>query len=310
MSVLGKIRGGLGKRRRAKEREARMRALADAFAEPALPVMLVEYDTQTVGMFAQLSACLKSAEAAEHYGKRVVMRLVSPNYREADDKPDWFSAYFVNKALADLPQGQAPIILRESGELPFGARFASRCEARDTFVRHFAIRPEIEAEVDAFATAHAIGPHTLCLHYRGTDKFNEAPAQAIDDVIERVTRYAQSLEGVRNLFVASDQAAFVERALAGIAGLPVVVMDDSLRSDGDTPLHTAKLRAGNRAMARDAILNCMVLARGGWLCRTSSFLSAWSAVFNPRIALASLNAPYDEKTWRLETVVQEDSLRI
>ncbi len=117
MSVLGKIRGELSKRRRVKEREARIRDLSRAFADPMHSVALVEYDTQTVGMFAQLSACLKSAEVAEHYGKRVVMRLVSPNYREADDDPDWFSAYFVNRALADLPADMAPILLRESGEL-------------------------------------------------------------------------------------------------------------------------------------------------------------------------------------------------
>ena len=164
--------------------------------------------------------------------------------------------------------------------------------------------------MDAFAREHRLGAHTLSLHYRGTDKHREAPQQAVADVIERVSRYIDTLQGVENLFVASDESAFIEAASGGIAGLPVISMDDSVRGHEGKPVHLQGLKEGNRAMGYDAVRNALMLSRGGWLCRTSSFLSAWSAVFNPDIKVAVFNAPYEDATWRLERVVLQDALRI
>ena len=200
--------------------------------------------------------------------------------------------------------------MSNGGELPLEPIYESREEVKALFTRHFGIRPEIEEQVDAFAREHRLGAHTLSLHYRGTDKHREAPQQAMADVIQRVSRYIDTLQGVENIFVASDEASFIEAASDGIAGLPVVSMDDSVRSDEGTPVHLEGLKAGNRAMGYDAVRNAVMLSRGGWLCRTSSFLSAWSAVFNPDIKVAVFNTPYEETTWRLERVVLQDARRI
>lgn len=310
MRPLAKIRSIMAQRRKTKERENRKRLVARAFADPASDVARITFDTDAIGMFAQLSACVKAAEAAERSNKRLLMRLTSGNYRDPGDDPDWFASFFYNKAL-DQDSRDAPwVTIRDGSELPFDTQFQTLFEAHGVFARHFGVQPHIAAQAEAFATAHDLGPHTLSLHYRGTDKFAEAPHQDIDDTLVRVARYAETLEGVTNIFVASDVARFVDKASAGIAGLPVAAMDDSSRSVDDKPVHLGRLKAGNKAMGRDAILNCLVLARGGWLCRTSSFLSAWSAVFNPEIKIATLNVPYEKTTWRLEHVVLKDAVRV
>ncbi|MEM7690219.1 MAG: hypothetical protein AAF291_14465 [Pseudomonadota bacterium] len=274
-----------------------------AFRDPATPIIHLSFDGGGTGMFAQLSGCIQAAEIAERFGKRPVMRLMSANYRESGADPEWFGAFFANKGEAQLPHDQPATVMCDGSDLPTKASYTTRQQAKDLFDRHFAVRPEFLDEIDAWASANAIGPNTLAIHYRGTDKHTEAPTQRIDDVLQRVARYVDTLEEVQNIFVASDEAAFVEQACRGVAGLDVVALDDSSRSAGDAPLHLQKLHVGNRAMGRDALLNCLMLAQCGWLCRTSSFLSAWSAIFNPEIKIAMLNEPYGHTTWLPESII-------
>lgn len=284
-------------------RARRRKAIDRAFRDPATQIVHLSFDGDGTGMFAQLSGCIQAAEIAERFAKRPVMRLMSANYRESGADTEWFRDFFLNKAEGALPQGQRAAVMYDGSDLPNKASYTTLQQAKDLFDRHFAVRPEFFEEVREFASANAIGPNTLAVHYRGTDKHTEAPTQRIDDVLQRVARYIDTLEGVQNIFVASDEAAFIEQACRGLAGLDVHALDDSTRSAGDTPLHLAKLQDGNRAMGRDALLNCLMLAQCGWLCRTSSFLSAWSAIFNPEIKIAMLNEPYGHTTWLPESII-------
>ena len=288
----------------------RRRAVAKAFAARGRDIVHLEFDTHSIGMFAQLSFCMTVAQLAEKHGKRPVMRLVSANYRDSAEAPEWFGSYFVNQAAPDLPADLRATRFRFKEELPKIAPIASLEEIAALFANHYGIAPDIVAQVDDLAQKLSIGPKTLTLHYRGTDKFTEAPLQEAEDVLERVARYADAQDGVENIFVASDEAAFVERALKGVGGRRVVALDDSVRSDNGQALHAPGFRPGNSAMGRDAVLNALMLSRGGWLCRTASFLSAWSVVFNPTIKIALLSVPHEETTWQLEKLILKRAERI
>ncbi|MEM7703815.1 MAG: hypothetical protein AAF251_17905 [Pseudomonadota bacterium] len=288
----------------------RRRWLAKALRDPGADIIELVYFARRTGMFGQLSACLQAAEVAERLDKRPVMRLTSDNYRVSDDSPEWFGAFFVNKADADLSAPRARGFMRDGSDLPYHATYTNPAEAQALFDRHYAVRPEFVEEVDTLAAANSVGPRTLAIHYRGTDKYTEAPAQAMRDVLDRIARYIDTLDGVENVFVASDVAPFVEATGQGIAGLPVFSLDDAVRSSTDTPVHTQSFHASNMAMGRDALLNCLMLARCGWMCRTTSLLSAWSAIFNPEIEVAILNEPYAHSVWRPEKILLLSARRI
>jgi len=261
-------------------------------------------------MFGQLQNTLQAAEVAERSGKRLTVRLTSDNYRESEDCPEWFANYFVNKAENDLSASRAKAFMRDGTDLPFKETYTTRVEAKALFDRHFAVQSEFVEEVASLSAAHNIGPKTLAIHYRGTDKFSEAPAQDIENVLERVVRYIDTLDGVENVFVASDVAPFIEETSKGIAGLPTFSLEDAVRSSTETPVHTQSFHSSNAAMGRDALLNCLMLAQCGWLCRTISLLSAWSAIFNPDIKVAIFNEPYDHSLWQPEKILLSDAVRL
>ena len=296
--------------RRKVEKKLRRRAVAKAFTDPSRDIVHLEFDHISIGMFAQLSYCVKIAQLAERHGKRPVMRLLSANYRDTPQSPEWFGTYFVNKAAGDLADDLRPTRFLFRDELPKIGLIETLEETAELFARHYGIAPDIEAQVAALAQELSIGPQTLTLHYRGTDKFVEAPLQEAEDVLERVARYADSQQGVENIFVSSDEAAFVERALKGVGGRRVVALEDSVRSDNGQALHLPGFREGNSAMGRDAVLNALMLSRGGWLCRTASFLSAWSVLFNPSIKVALLSVPHEETTWQFEKLILKRAKRI
>ncbi|MEL6540770.1 MAG: hypothetical protein AAFQ34_05145 [Pseudomonadota bacterium] len=288
----------------------RRRWLAKAFQDPDTDILEFVYFARITGMFGQLSACIQAAEVAERFDKRPVMRLTSDNYRVSDGDPEWFATYFVNKADDDLAAARGKAFMRDGSDLPCGATYTNPAEARALFDRHYAVRPEFIEEVETFAGANSIGPRTLAIHYRGTDKYTEAPTQEMRDVLDRIARHVDTLDGVENVFVASDVAPFVEATAGGVAGLPTVSLDDAVRSSSDIPVHTQSFHAANAAMGRDALLNCLMLARCGWMCRTTSLLSAWSAIFNPDIKVAILNEPYAHSVWRPEKILLSTAQRI
>ena len=114
--------------RRKLENRLRKRALARAFADPTRDIVHLQFETKTIGMFAQLSSCVRAADIAQRFGKRPVMRLVSENYLDPGEQSDWFSTYFVNKAETDLPPDLAPTIMSNGGELPFEPPYESRSD--------------------------------------------------------------------------------------------------------------------------------------------------------------------------------------
>jgi hypothetical protein len=67
----------------------------------------------------------------------------------------------------------------------------------------------------------------------------------------------------------------------------------------------------NRIKAREALVNCLLLARCRALIRTASFLSGWASVFNPELSVIMLNRPYQEALWFPDReVLRHESTRV
>jgi hypothetical protein len=152
-------------------------------------------------------------------------------------------------------------------------------------------------QVDAWAERHLGTGSVMGLHFRGTDKSSEAQPVPVAAVFEAVNRYISEHPSLKTVFVASDEASFVDAAAHSIVGARVVAHEDSLRSRDGLAVHT-QLKAGDPALkAFDALMNCLLLSRCEVVVRTASFLSAWASVFNPQLKVFMLNRPYAKSLW-------------
>jgi hypothetical protein len=261
----------------------------------------VAFVNQSIGMFAQMNFCLYMARYVERSGQRLHITLSSENYLDPDYGPNWFDYFFFHKNSESGTQ--KPIKIWDNSQLPLTSSGLTLKEANRIFFSQFGVRSEILQAVDDFVQKNDIGKHTIGVHYRGTDKNTEAASVEIAVALDKVRSAVAADGNWHNIFVASDVAAFVSAALIHLSDLRVACLDDSVRSNGNDPVHLGAARVGNYAMGRDALVNALVLSRCGSLIRTASFLSAWASIFNPSLPVLLLNEPYSEKLWFPEVVI-------
>lgn len=171
----------------------------------------------------------------------------------------------------------------------FTERQLSRGQVFRLIQKYIKIRPAIQKKVDEFFQKNLQGNYVIAVHYRGTDKQMEAPRLAYEVVALAVEEYIckHSLPGYK-IFVASDEQSFIDYMQAQF---PEKVFNyPAARSGDDTALH---VHAENPYLnGEDAIIDCLVLARGDVLIRTSSNLSLWSTYFNPHMPVIEVSKRY------------------
>ena len=70
------------------------------------------------------------------------------------------------------------------------------------------VQPAVREQADAFVAAEWRG-HMIGVHYRGTDKWEDAPRVAYEQMAA-VIRKAMSGKSDSRIFLATDEAAFVD----------------------------------------------------------------------------------------------------
>lgn len=272
------------------------------------PALHLNFYGEGIGFFAQLSAILDFFRHAEARGFQPYVRLTSLNYLDSDKGDDWFDYFFERQLPPGAPAAGRALRIGNIREMPEFERDLSLAEANALFFRHVRIKPDITGAVDGFCRAHAIGPDTVGVHYRGTDKVEEAARPAYDAVFAVIDAVLARRPGAAGLFVASDEQAFIDAAASRFPGLTITVFDDSARSRDGQPLHFGGRAPGNYALGRDALMNSLILSRCGGVVRSTSFLSAWSSIFNPDLPVVLLNTPYDDKLWFPERQIMRSAV--
>ncbi len=265
----------------------------------AKSVLHLEFHGEGIGFFAQLSACLHAFRHAEAHGLTPFIKLSSPNYLDSGMGDDWFQYYFDHQTPPGdtQPGNRRALRIGDISEMPGISSDLSLAEANTLFFKHVRIKPGIGAAVDQFCQTHLIGAGTLGIHYRGTDKKEEAVLLGYDAAFSKIGAVLMQRPGVTNLFVASDEQAFINRIAGRFPHLPVVTFEDSVRSQDGRPVHLGQRAPGNYLMGLDALMNSLLLSRCGAVARTTSFLSAWSSIFNPALPVFLLSVPYSGKLW-------------
>jgi hypothetical protein len=278
-------------------------------------VIDVEIDHVHGGFFAQLNWCLYIFAYAKANSVVPRVSLVSQNYGCGTKRHDWFQDYFrYNVPIRNERVFRAIRKKRITDDSELGFEIdqdLTMQQAHNIFFETVTVRDPVREEVDNFVRQNYFGNCMLGIHYRGTDKATEAPRITY----ERVQRHLDDLLENRQfsgVFLASDEQSFIDFLLKKVSGIPIVAREDSLRSIDGKPVHRNVLHLGHPKspigkLGLDALVDCMLLARCHSILRTSSFLSAWSSIFNPRLHVHLLNTPYAEALWFPEREIMKSA---
>jgi hypothetical protein len=280
------------------------RRLADAFRfrvavirnRPDLPIELHAQN----GLFAQLNWCLYICKYCEERGLRPRLRLTGPNYGDVAGE-DWLSPFVRIGTETAVDRERRYLRMTHISELGIAGTYRrlTLAEGHRLFSRHFEIRKPVIDHATAFWNGEFGDRPVLGVHFRGTDKHSEAPTVPFDTVMAEIDRALTDQADLKDVFLASDEQRFIERATAALAarGIRATSHPDIVRSTDGKAAFVHQLPGRNAAKIHDALVNCILLSRSTVLLRSASFLSGWASVLNPRLRVRMLNAPYAATTW-------------
>jgi hypothetical protein len=148
-------------------------------------------------------------------------------------------------------------------------------DAHELFYRNFAIREQFIDEARALFTdgfEEAVG-----VHFRGSDKRLEVKRIAFQDVAAAVDS-AMEVSGCENLFVATDEAAFLEFAEQQYGKRHARSLECKHLSDGISGAHY--MPGDGFEKGREALVTLLALSMCKLCVRSPSHLSAWAKILN------------------------------
>ncbi len=157
--------------------------------------------------------------------------------------------------------------------------------------RYIKPRREIIDKVEEFERQNFTGRFVISVHYRGTDKISEAPRISYKKAADTVESVIQKISASEpwTIFIATDEELFLEYMRLIFGTDHICFRKETTRSfRDDGPIHLNRENDPYK-IGEDAIMDCLLLARGDHLVRTSSNLSLWATYFNPDMPVTELS---------------------
>jgi hypothetical protein len=210
-------------------------------------------------------------------------------YRDAAVGPDWWQYYFEPLDAGGEHGAPARVVSPHYHDLCANRveRGMSRATAAALIDRYVVVRPRIRSLVDDYVREHWSTHFVVGVHYRGTDKAEDAPRVPYAQV-EATVRETMKRSGAARcrVFLATDEQAFVDYMRSRFPDeLRYRAMFRS-RDGRPTDVFNAD---SNHKKGEDALVDCLLLSRTHHLVRTASNLSLCSTLFNPRLPETLLN---------------------
>ena len=146
----------------------------------------------------------------------------------------------------------------------------------------------MQEQVDRYWLDHIKDVHVIGIHYRGTDKVEEAAMVPYDagclTSVDPALQRAGPNRG--KIFVATDEQAFLDHMLEQFPGQ--VLYREMPRSVDGRPIH--KRSGDGFRSGADAVIDCLLLSRCSELVRTDSNLGLFATFFNPELPVQLLGA--------------------
>ncbi len=210
--------------------------------------------------------------------------------------PNWFDYYFLPIDLGNRGATYTEI------NHPYGRGFehpeihkVSLEKISSIVKKYIIVKPEIEHDIQNFVKDNFSDKFVIGVHYRGTDKAEEAPRVAYTKVSEEIRHQAREHHLRRfKIFLATDEKQFLD-FLETEFPRDVITVPGTERSTNGNPLHIGKDKDLYKT-GKDAIIDCILLSRTNLLIRTSSNLSRWSTYFNPKLKVIELSKRHGEES--------------
>lgn len=276
-------------------------------AEPDAPpdpdaTLVVDVPFYDPGLFSFMATIVGAVDAYERG------TLVASGLRVSFDKGRWLDEsrgsnwWEYHMEPVCLGRQDGPVRHMSSrkmahAELAFSAIVLDRNIAAPLVRRHIRPRAHVLEEVAAFRMARLQGRHVVGVHYRGTDKPVELQTVAsyvdvLDAVSAEVAAAASRAARDVAVFVASDEEDFVAACRGRFPGM--CVHTAATRSTlGGPAVHRSMTRPYDAA--REALVDCLLLAGSDVLVRTSSNLGQFAGFFSPGMRVTRLNRSNFEK---------------
>lgn len=240
------------------------------------------------GVFSEVTAvlgCLKHyEERPEIYAGVHVDFMADGLYYEPAAGPNWWEYYFepvcvgvdTHAARRTVPAWQHDFFAEHT------EREMSRTIAASLMVRYVRAKRVVQDQVEQFWRDHLQNASVIGIHYRGTDKSEEAPAIPYDALVMAVREALPAADaGPWKLFAATDEQAFLDHL---VTVFPRKVFYREVRRSVDgKPVH--KTPGDGFQKGLDAVVDCFLLSRCGRLVRTASNLGLVATYVNPTVAV-------------------------
>jgi len=244
------------------------------------------------GLFSEFAAVLGALEHYEQWrpiyaGLRVDFADQGLYYDPAHGE-NWWEYYFDRIEIGSRDAAVTKVVSdRQHDIFAYAISRLSRQRGFEVIDRHIRPQAQIREKVDAYVRDNFSDSFVIGVHYRGTDKWEDAPRVSYDDVYAAIQRVANTrASGRYKVFVATDEKAFLDfLMLRHPSGL---LYRDMFRSVDGRPIDVVN-QDGHHKKGEDAVIDCLLLSRCNYLVRTASNLSLCSILINPALPELALN---------------------
>jgi hypothetical protein len=157
--------------------------------------------------------------------------------------------------------------------------------------KYVKVKPHIEEKVNQIVE-NSFGYSTIIgVHYRGTDKWTEAPRAPYENVAAYVDDTIAELEEIGHsdikIFVATDEQNFLDYMRERYPSI-VICYEESERSVDGVCVHMSGTGGTPYKKGEDALIDCLLLSKTDILLKTASNLSLCASYFNPEIPVVNM----------------------
>ena len=270
-------------------RAVRLGAVAAHMRSPEVAVVECRQGADVSGLFSEVAAVigfLDHYDRWQHLYAGVRVDFNDGLYYEPAVGPNWWNYYFEPIEIGD--RGAPERVVNPH----YHDLCANRVERRlprhagaALVGRYVRVTAAVNDIAEAFIRDHWRSAHVIGVHYRGTDKAEDAPRVPYEHMAA-VVREAMTGKPESRVFLATDEAAFVDYMDSAFLGR--IAYRRMFRSADGRPIDVVN-SDGNHQKGLDAVLDCVLLSRTNFLIRTASNLSLCATLFNARLPEMLLN---------------------
>jgi hypothetical protein len=279
-------------------------------------VLLLQLKHRKLGLFASLTVVLRAVQYAEMNNFSLNISVENENYRDSNEHSSNFLSNYFDSAIfvKECPNRSGTVAvsnLKSLWELPlYREPTLTLSEASQIVKKHLIPKSEVTQAADTYIGSNLARPY-IAVHWRGTDKFKEAPIVSVCDYFNKLLPILEAASEDTLVFFATDDHQNLVKFLAKAKQLGVAsrvrYREGLVRSLDGSPGHLSNVsvRPTERDKGLDALVDSLILSKATCLIRNVSLLSAWSVIFNPNLRVITLNRPYIGCRWFPETALAD-----